>query len=518
MVLLKICGSRVNWFVFGQLFFLKLILNYLLHSHNVFKLAILQIYAKMRIGLTFEDVLLVPKRTPLSSRSEADVTTKFTRNISLNVPLVSANMATVTEHKMAIAMAREGGLGIIHQFNTILEQVEEVKKVKRSTCYVIDNPLAVPPIITIRQAIDIMKTAGVTSLLVQEGEELIGIFTSRDYLFEENLEKNIREVMTPKEKLITADYGVALEEAKKILHQHRIEKLPLLERGKLRGLMTTQDIKKLEFWPKASRDSKGRLRVGAAVGVKDTMERANALIQAGADVIILDLAHAHSDLAIQRIKELKYHFSVDVMAGNIATAAAAKDLIEAGADGLKVGIGPSPVCTTRIISGSGIPQLTAIMDVVSVAKQYGIPVSADGGMQYPGDVAKALAAGASTAYSGSLFAGTDEAPGFIVRKEGKRYKRYMGSASYDSNHERKENVDGERVKERLDVFVEGVSILVDYKGPVQEVIRSLVKGIQSGMSYCGAHTLPEMQEKAEFIQITPAGWEESKSRGTKLSE
>ena len=473
----------------------------------------------MRLGLTFSDVLLVPKRTPLRSRAEAEVKTRFTRNVPLNIPLVSSNMATVTEHKMAIALAREGGLGVIHQFNTIPEQVEEVRKVKRSTSHVIENPLSVPPTITVREAVRIMKTEGVTSLLVMDGEELGGIFTSRDYLFEENLDRKITEVMTPKERLITAPRGIELQRAKEILHKHRIEKLPLLENGKLRVLITTKDLRKLEQWPNACRDDKGRLCVGAAVGVKDTIERSKALIDAGADVIILDIAHGHSELAIQRIQEFKQHFpQVDLMAGNIATAAAARDLIEAGADGLKVGIGPSAVCTTRIMSGSGVPQLTAVIDVVSVAKWHNVPVSADGGMQSPGDVAKAIAAGASTIYSGSFFAGTYEAPGFIITKDGKRYKRYMGSASYDSNHERKENMEGKKVKEKLDVYVEGVAILVDYKGSVSEVIKGLVKGLQSGISYCGAWDIREMQQNAEFIQITSNGWEESKSRGSKLSE
>ena len=473
----------------------------------------------MRLGLTFSDVLLVPKRSPLRSRTEADTRTRFTRNVFLNIPLVSSNMATVTEHRMAIAMAREGGLGIIHQFNTIEEQVEEIRKVKRSTSHIIENPLSVPPTITVGEAVKIMITEGVTSLLVVDGEELIGIFTSRDYLFEENMDKNITEVMTGKERLICAPYGIELQQAKEILHRHRIEKLPLLENRKLRGLITTKDLRKLEQWPNASRDEKGRLRVGAAVGVKDTIERSKALIEAGADVIILDIAHCHSDLAIQQIKEFKYNFpDVDLMAGNIATADAARDLILAGADGLKVGIGPSAVCTTRIMSGSGVPQLTAIMDVVRVAREYDVPVSADGGMQAPGDVAKAIAAGASTIYSGSFFAGTDEAPGHIIMKDGKRYKRYMGSASYDSNHERKENVEGKKVKEKLDVYVEGVAVLVDYKGSVREVIKGLVKGLQSGISYCGAWDIKGMQENAEFIQITTNGWEESKSRGSKLSE
>lgn len=473
---------------------------------------------ELRTGFTYADVLLVPKRTPLSSRSEADLKTRFTKNITLNIPLVSANMATVTEHKMAIAIAREGGLGIIHQFCTIEEQVEEIKRVKRSTSYIIENPLTVSDNITIKEAVDTMQKEGVTSLLVTKNEDLVGIFTSRDYLFEDDLNKIISEVMTPKEKLITANYGIDLEEAKKILHQNRIEKLPLIKNGKVVGLMTTQDITKLDHWPNACRDNKGRLRVGGAVGVKDAIERARALVDAGADVIVLDIAHCHSDFAIKRLKELKENFNVDIMAGNIATKDAAEDLIKAGADGLKVGIGPSPVCTTRIMSGAGVPQLTAVMDVCEIAKKYDIPVCADGGLKYPGDVVKAIAAGASTAFSGTLFAGTDEAPGLIIMKDGKRYKKYAGSASYESNHERKERLEGKRVKEKLDIFVEGVAILLDYKGAVEDVIKSILKGVQSGLSYCGARNVKEMQTNAEFIRITSNAWEESKASGNKLSE
>ncbi len=473
----------------------------------------------IRLGLTFNDVLLVPKRTPLNSRSEADTKTRFTRNIHLNIPLVSANMATVTEHKMAIALAREGGLGVIHQFDTIEQQVEELNKVKKSTSYIIENPLSISHEVTIKEAAELMEKESVTSLLVKEGEELVGIFTRRDYLFEEDVSRKIKEVMTPKEKLVVGEYGISLEAAKELLHKYRIEKLPLLENGKVRGLMTTQDIKKLEYWPKATRDSKGRLMVGAAVGVKDTLERAKAIINAGADVLVLDIAHCHSDLAIQRIRELKAAFpQVDVMAGNIATADAARDLIQAGADGLKVGIGPSPVCTTRIIAGSGVPQITAILDVVEVAKRFDIPVCADGGMKTPGDVAKAIGAGASSIFSGFLFAGTDEAPGMIIMKDGKRYKKYMGSASYDSGHERKELQEGKKVRERLDIFVEGVSILLDYKGQVEDVIHSIIKGVQSAMSYSGARNIMEMHQNAELMQLTSAGWEESKAQGMKLNE
>lgn len=470
------------------------------------------------LGLTYEDVLLVPKKTPLRSRSEANIKSHFTKNIALNTPFVSANMATVTEHKMAIAMAREGGLGIIHQFGTLEEEVWEVKQVKKSTSNIIEHPISMSPRATLQEAKEVMQKENVTSLLVMNGEELVGIFTHRDYLFETDVNKPVREMMTPKEKLVTAEYGITLEEAKKILHQARIEKLPLLDNGQVRGLITTQDICKLEHWPQASRDKKGRLMVGAAVGVKGTIERTDALVAAGVDVIVLDVAHAHSDAVIECLREIKNNFSVDVMVGNIATGEAARDLIEAGADGLKVGIGPSPVCTTRVMSGAGVPQLTAVMNVVEVAKSYGVPVTADGGMKYPGDVAKAIAAGASSIYSGSFFAGTDEAPGMIIMKDGKRYKKYAGSASYDSNHIRKEHELGKHLKDKIDIFVEGIATLVDYKGAVEDVVKGLRKGLQSAISYCGASSIKEMQDNAEFIQITSSGWQESLGRGNKVSE
>ncbi|OGF31904.1 IMP dehydrogenase [Candidatus Falkowbacteria bacterium RIFOXYD2_FULL_35_9] len=473
---------------------------------------------KIRTGYTYADVLLVPKKTPLNSRSEADVKTFFTKNIPLNIPLVSSNMATVTEHEMAISLAREGGLGIIHQFNTIEEQVEEVKKVKKSTSFVVDHPVTCNSNIDLQSALGIMSTHNITSLIVVDGIEVIGILTARDYQFETNMQKLVSSMMTPRERLITAEYGISFEDAKEILKKNRVEKLPLLENNQLKGLITTIDIKKHEAWPSSSRDSLGRLMVGAAVGVKDCLERARALVNAGVDVLVLDIAHAHSDLTIEKLKELKSNFPIDVVAGNIATADAAKDLILAGADGLKVGIGPSPVCTTRIISGSGVPQLTAIMDVVRVAKEYNIPVSADGGIKYSGDLSKAIAAGASTGYCGSIFSGTTESPGIIMFKDGRRYKRYMGSASYENNHERKENLDGKRYKQKLDIHVEGVSNLVEYKGPVSDIIQSMIKGLRSGISYCGARNIREMQINAEFIRITSAGWEESKSRGMKLSE
>lgn len=472
----------------------------------------------MKKGLTFNDVLLVPKKTPLNSRNLANLKTRFTKNIFLNIPLVSANMKTVTEHKMAIAMARQGGLGVIHQFSTIEEQVQEIKKVKKSTSYVIEDPLSIEPTATLEQAIEKMQKNNITSLLVELQGKLVGILTKRDYLFEDNPNKLIFQLMTKKEKLITAEQDIILEQAKKILDENKIEKLPLVQNQEVKGLITTSDLKKLEHWSDSSRDKKGRLLVGAAVGVKDTLERTQAVIEAGADVIVLDIAHAHSDFLIEKLKQIKSNFEIDVMVGNIATPEAALELIEAGADGLKIGIGSSPVCTTRLIAGAGVPQLTAIQDIYEITKQYNIPICADGGIKFPGDIVKALAAGAETIFSGSLFAGTDQAPERIIFKNGKRYKKYSGSASYESGHERQELQQQKEIKENLDLFVEGVSILVDYKGSVEEVVNSLIKGIKSGMSYCGARNIQELQQNTEFIEITQNSWQESQTQGEKLSE
>lgn len=461
-------------------------------------------------GLTYSDVLLVPKKSQLRSRSEADTTTQITRRISLNIPLVASNMASVTEAKMAIALARAGGVGILHQFCSVEEQVAQVHAVKKSTSYVVHHPVTIAPEVTLHDAVAHMNASGVTSLLVIDDGDLIGILTSRDYTLEQDWSKAVAQVMTPRQDLITAPASIGLDNAKELLHKHRIEKLPLLsEEGHLAGLITTQDIKKLEQWKHASRDSRGRLLVGAAVGVKDTVKRAHTLVGAGCDFIVLDVAHAHSDHVISCLRTLKSTVGVDVLVGNVATAQAARDLIAAGADGLKVGIGPSPVCTTRIISGSGMPQLTAIMTVAAASS---VPICADGGISYPGDVTKALAAGASTVMVGSILAGTDEAPGMIINKNGRRYKRYYGSASYDSNHERKEKEKGEKLTTKLNVFVEGVSKLVEYKGPVTDTLEMYVKGLRSGISYGGARNIRELQEKAEFIRISSQGWQESLDR------
>ncbi len=488
----------------------------------------------VRLGLTYNDVLLVPKRTPLASRSEAKIASKFTRNVSVNLPFVAANMASVCESKMAIALARAGAIGIIHQFCTIEEQAAEVRRVKRSTCYVIEKPQCVSPNVTIAEAIRLMEEKSITSLIVTSGVgvhsgsngsegtcgDVVGIFTHKDYQFEKDHEKLVSSVMTPRSRLVVAKPRISLEHAKEILREHRIEKLPLLdESGKLCGLITSKDIVKLETWSNSNRDTKGRLVVCAAVGVKDAISRATALVDAGVDVLCLDIAHCHSDFAISRICELKVKFpNIDLMAGNIATAAAAQDLIDAGVDGLKVGIGPSPVCTTRIMAGAGVPQLTAVMDVCSVASKFGIPVCADGGISLSGDIVKALAAGASTIMNGSKFSGCRESPGPVMSKNGKRYKRYMGSASYVNNHEKAEKMKGKRIRNQLNVHVEGVPILVDYYGPVSGLLDGWSKGLRSGISYCGSRDILGMQTNAEFIRITAAGWYESGSRGDKISD
>lgn len=464
-------------------------------------------------ALTYKDVLLKPKRSSLSSRTEAKLNTKFTRNVELNVPFVSSNMATVTESETAIAMAREGGLGVIHQFLDPDKQAEEVRKVKRSTSYVVEDPITFGVDGTLEEAKEVMHEHDITSLLIVDNGKLAGILTNRDYNYEQDDSKSVKDLMTPRAELITAKPGTELDEAKKILYEHRIEKLPLVESGEIEGLVTSQDIKKLEEWPNSNRDDKGKLKVAAATGVTDTLTRAEKLIKADVDVLVLDIAHGHSDMMLERIKEVKNNFDIDVMAGNIATKAAAKDLIEAGVDGLKIGIGPSPVCTTRVRAGAGVPQFSAVKNVCEYANKKGVPATADGGMKTPGDAAKALAAGATSIYSGSLFAGTDEAPGRIIFKDGRRYKKYIGSASYESNHKRKERKQGDQIKERLNVFVEGVSSLVDYKGSIGDVVSSLKKGVKSSISYCGAEDIKQMRENSEFVRTTSNGWQESKSRG-----
>ena len=477
--------------------------------------------SRTRVGLTFDDVLLVPKYSEISSRRDVDASTRFSRRIKLAIPIVSANMDTVTESGMAIAMAREGGIGVIHRFLPIEDQVAEVAKVKRSEGVLIEDPITLGPDRTVSEAIDVIARNEIGGIVIVDGDrKVLGLVTTRDVTLEEDLGLPLREVMTKLPELVTAPKGVTLEKAKEILHAHKVEKLPILDRsGRLAGLITSKDIKKRRMYPSATKDAKGRLRVAAALGVRgDYPARARRLIDAGVDALVVDIAHGHSLHAISTVKRVKKEFSgVDIVAGNVATARGANDLIKAGADGVKVGVGSGSICVTRVVSGSGVPQLTAIMDSAAGAAESGIPIIGDGGIRNPGDVTKALAAGASTVMIGSLFAGTEESPGPTILREGVRYKLTRGMASLAASVDRKmrDRVPGgptsaELVEEAIEESVpEGVEGLIPYKGRVQEVVKQLVGGLRSGMSYSGARTIVELQRKAEFMRITSAGYKES---------
>ncbi len=465
-------------------------------------------------GLTFDDVLLVPKRSPIISRSQTDLKTKLSTNIKINIPIISANMDTVTESDMASALAREGGIGIIHRFTTIQDQVKEVLKVKRSESVIIEQPYTIGPHNTIKEAHVIMSEKGISGLLVEDdNKKLCGIITRRDIVFEKNLNMDVSNLMT--KDVISAKVGTTIEQAKEILHKNKMEKLPIIdEEKKIIGLITGKDILKMEKYPNASKDKKGRLLVGAAVGVKgDYLERTEALLNNGADVIVVDIAHGHSDNAINTVKLIKKAFpTCELIAGNVATENGTEDLIKAGVDAVKVGVGSGSICITRIVTGSGVPQLTAIIDSVKIAKKYDIPVISDGGTRTSGDVVKALAAGASSVMIGSMFGGTDESPGKTLVKNGKKYKMYRGMASFSASLGRKyrENAEMNTDNDDLNDYVpEGVEAMVPYKGSVIEIIRQLVGGVRSGLSYCGVKTISEMHENAEFIKISAAGYKES---------
>ncbi len=467
---------------------------------------------EIREGLTFDDVLLVPKLSKITSRSQTDLRTKLSKNISLNIPLISANMDTVTESAMAVSMARQGGIGIIHRFLTVQEEVNEVLKVKRSGSVMIENPYVINPDKTVKDALRYMDEKGISGLLVVDDDsKLIGILTSRDVIFESEA-KLVKDVMT--RDVITARPGIEGQEAKEILSKNRIEKLPLVdERGHVKGLITSKDIKNIENYPFASKDKKGRPLVGAAVGVKgDFMDRTEALLEAGADVVVVDIAHGHSENAINTVKHIKKAFpDSEVMAGNVATAGGVEDLIKAGVDAVKVGVGSGSICITRVITGSGVPQLTAILDCAKIGKEYDVPIISDGGIRNSGDATKALAAGSSTVMVGSMFGGTDESPGSTVMKNGKRFKIYRGMASFYASLGRKTKENGTiSIEDDLNDYVaEGVEAMVPYKGSVVDIVKQLKGGIRSGLSYCGATTINEMQENAEFVKISSAGFAES---------
>ncbi len=471
-------------------------------------------------GLTFDDVLLVPKRSPIVSRSQANLRTKLSRNITLNIPIISANMDTVTESGMAIALAREGGIGIIHRFMTIEDQVDEILKVKRSESVMIEQPYTIKPDLTVAEAKKAMTEYGVSGLLVEQGGKLLGIITRRDITFERNNKLKVSELMT--KDVITAKAGITIDQAKEILHNKRIEKLPVVDdKKRIVGLITSKDILKMEQYPYASKDKKGRLLAGAAVGVKgDYLERTEALLEAGADVIVVDIAHGHSENAINTVHMIKKAFpDSELIAGNVATGEGSRDLIKAGVDAVKVGVGSGSICITRVVTGSGVPQLTAIIDSVKVAHDYEVPIISDGGIRNSGDITKALAAGASSVMIGSLFGGTDESPGKTLVKNGKKYKMYRGMASFYASLGRKYREAGPQVVDSDDLndyVPEGVEAMVPYNGSVVEIIRQMAGGLRSGLSYCGAKTIPEMQMNAEFIKITSAGYIESQSHDVDL--
>lgn len=463
------------------------------------------------LALTYDDVLIVPRRSTLTSRSQAITKTRLTKKITLNIPIVSSNMDTVTESEMAVALARLGGIGIVHRFMTIEENVEEIKRVKRAQNFIISEPYTIDPHKTLGDAKKFIADKGVSGLLVANGDKkLRGILSKRDFVFSGDDNRLIEHVMTPREKLIVGNKNTTFDEAREKMALHKIEKLPLVdEDNQIVGLITSDDIRLLIDYPLANIDSSGRLIVGGCVGVTgDFVERAQALIKAGADLLVVDIAHGHSDMMFNALAKLKEACSdAQLVAGNIASAEAARELCEAGVDALKVGVGPGTICITRLVTGCGVPQLTAVMEVAEVAKKYGVPVIADGGVQKSGDIVKAIGAGADAVMLGGLLAGTKESPGVMMNRGDKKYKVCRGSASFAIAQRRKQ-IQQEN-KNLAEVVPEGVESIVPYKGPVADLIGQLVGGLKSGMSYTNSRTIEELQHNAEFVQITNAGLRES---------
>jgi IMP dehydrogenase len=466
----------------------------------------------IQTALTFDDVLLVPAFSDVLPR-DTSLKTRLTRNISLNMPLVSAAMDTVTEARLAIAMAQMGGVGIIHKNLTPAEQASEVAKVKRFESGVVRDPITVPPQMKVRDVIALSRQHGISGFPVVEGAQLIGIVTNRDLRFEERLDEPVRNIMTPRERLVTVKEGTPLAEAKALMHGHRLERVLVINDSfELRGLMTVKDITKQTEHPDACKDEHGKLRAGAAVGVgEDNEERVELLVQAGVDVIVVDTAHGHSKGVLERVRWVKKNFPhVEVIGGNIATAAAAKALVEYGADGVKVGIGPGSICTTRIVAGVGVPQVTAIANVSEALKGTGVPVIGDGGVRFSGDVSKALAAGASAVMMGSMFAGTEESPGDVFLYQGRQYKSYRGMGSVGAMKDGAADRYFQDNSANIDKLVpEGIEGRVAYKGSVTAILFQLIGGVRASMGYCGCRTIAEMNDKAEFVQITGAGLRES---------
>jgi IMP dehydrogenase len=470
---------------------------------------------RQSMGLTFDDVLLVPRGSNIASRSMVDTSTWLVPGIRLAIPIISANMDTVTEAEMAIAMAQAGGIGILHRFMPIDSQAEMVRRVKRAESFVVENPITLLPHETITEARKKMAETQIGGLVVtDESGHLLGMLTARDILFAPDANASATSVMTGRQDLVTAPVNEPLDSARLKLHANRIEKLPLVDKeDRIVGLITAQDIIKLQEHPQATKDAKGRLRVGVAVGVRtQDAERAAACIEAGADVLVVDVAHGHADYVTKLIRTLKKEFpKVPVIGGNVATAWGVEDLAEAGADAVKVGVGSGSICITRVVTGFGIPQLTAVMDCATAGDKLGIPIIADGGVRNAGDITKALAAGAKSVMLGSLLAGTDESPGAQVIRNGRRFKIVRGMASLTANIARKE-MDGRddfEPEDWIDVVAEGVEAVVPHQGAVKDILHQLLGGLRSGMSYGGAKDLDELYQTAEFIQITAAGKEES---------
>ncbi|WJF89191.1 IMP dehydrogenase [Paraburkholderia bonniea] len=463
-------------------------------------------------ALTFDDVLLVPDFSDVLPR-DTSLKTRLTRNISLNIPLVSAAMDTVTEARLAIAIAQIGGIGIVHKNMTPAAQASEVAKVKRFESGVVRDPITVPPHLTVRDVRALSQHHGISGFPVVEGAQLVGIVTNRDLRFETRLDEPVRTIMTPRERLVTVREGTSLAEAKALMHGHRLERVLVINDAfELRGLMTVKDITKQTEHPDACKDEHGKLRVGAAVGVgADNEERVTLLVQAGVDVIVVDTAHGHSKGVLDRVRWVKTRFpQVDVIGGNIATADAARALVEHGADGVKVGIGPGSICTTRIVAGVGVPQISAIANVSDALKGTGVPVVADGGVRFSGDVSKALAAGANSVMMGSLLAGTEEGPGDVFLYQGRQFKSYRGMGSVGAMKDGAADRYFQDNSANIDKLVpEGIEGRVAYKGSVNAILYQLIGGVRASMGYCGCRTIDELHEKASFVEITSAGMRES---------
>ncbi|GAB4489054.1 MAG: IMP dehydrogenase [Thermodesulfovibrionales bacterium] len=463
----------------------------------------------VRPGLTFDDVLLLPNKSEVLPK-DVNLETQLTKSIRLNVPLLSSAMDTVTEAAMAIAMAREGGIGIVHRAMSPERQALEIDKVKKSESGMIIDPITVSPDAKISEAMALMERYRISGVPVTVQGRLVGILTNRDLRFETKVDKNVSDAMT-KDRLITARVGTTLDEAKKILNEYKIEKLPIVDKGfRLKGLITIKDIEKRKKYPNSCKDRLGRLMVGAAIGTgEDTMHRAALLVKAGVDILVIDTAHGHSRAVMETLRKIKKKYDIDVIAGNVATAEGALDLIRAGADAIKVGIGPGSICTTRIVAGAGVPQLTAVMDCHAVAKKHRVSLIADGGIKYSGDITKALAAGADCVMIGSLFAGTDESPGEVVLYQGRSYKVYRGMGSIGAMAQGAKDRYQQEGVETQKLVPEGVEGRVPHKGSLSHTAHQLLGGLRSGMGYCGARTLAELRRKARFVQITNAGLRES---------